>query len=60
MFMEKPSCIRELKQLANSIIEKDTEATMCIAKVKEIVNSDDLSSTEKITKLKEICEEHGK
>lgn len=60
MFMEKPSCIRELKQLANSITERDTEATVCIAKVKEIVNCDDLSSTEKIIKLKEICEEHGK
>lgn len=60
MFMEKPSCIEELKQLADSLTEKDTEATTCIAKVKEIVNSDDLSYMEKITKLKEICTEYGK
>ena len=60
MFMEKPSCIRELKQLAYSLTSNDTETAKCIAKVKEIVNCDDLSSIEKIIKLKEICEEHGK
>lgn len=60
MFIEKPSCIRELKQLANTLTAKDTEVAACIAKVKEIVNCDNLSSMEKIIKLKEICEEHGK
>ena len=60
MFMEKPSCIRELKHIAHSLTVKDTEAVTCIAKVKQIVNSDELSSAEKITKLKEICKEHGK
>jgi hypothetical protein len=58
--MEKPSCIRELKQLAHSLTSNDTETAKCIIKVKEIVNCDDLSSMEKIIKLKEICEEHGK
>jgi diphthamide synthase (EF-2-diphthine--ammonia ligase) len=58
--MEKPSCIRELKQLAHSLTSNDTETAKCIAKVKEILNCGDLSSTEKITKLKEICEEYGK
>ena len=60
MFMERPSCIRELKQLANTLTAKDNEVAVCIAKVKEIVNCDNLSPVEKIIKLKEICKEHGK
>lgn len=60
MFMEKPSCITELKELANSLTDLDMAATACIAKVKEIVNSDDLSAAQKIIKLKEICKDHGK
>lgn len=60
MLMEKPSCIKELKRLSNSLTEMDAAATVCIAKVKAIVNNDDLSSKEKLIKLKEICDEHGK
>jgi hypothetical protein len=60
MFMEKPSCIKELKQLANSLTDRDSDSNACIAKVKEVVNSDDLSASQKITKLKEICKDHGK
>jgi hypothetical protein len=66
MFMEKPSCIKELKRLASSLTDTsvidttDSMTMICISKVKEVVNSDDLSAIQKIIKLKEICKEHGK
>jgi hypothetical protein len=60
MFTEKPSCIKELKQLANSLTARDVESNTCIEKVKEVVNNDGLSASQKITKLKEICKDHGK
>jgi hypothetical protein len=64
--MEKPSCIKELKRLASSLTDTsvidttDSMTMICISKVKEVVNSDDLSAIQKIIKLKEICKEHGK
>jgi hypothetical protein len=60
MIIEKPSCIKELKQLANSLTDKDAKAAVCITKVKEILKNDDLSSAQKIAKLKEICKINGK
>lgn len=60
MFMEKPSCIKELKQLASTLAIKDAETLDCISRVKQVVNNNDLSPMDKIIKLKEICREHGK
>ena len=60
MFMEKPSCINELKQLANSLTEKETDAIECVAKVKEIINNTELTTKEKLIKLKDLCKDHGK
>jgi hypothetical protein len=58
--MEKPSCINELKQLANSLTEKETDAIECVAKVKEIINNTELTTKEKLIKLKDLCKDHGK
>lgn len=60
MFMEKPSCIKELKRLASVISTDDGYSVACMNKVKQIINNDALSPTEQIIKLKEICKEHGK
>lgn len=57
-FMEKPSCIKELKRLSD-VISLDDYAMVCMNKVKEVINSEALSPTEQIIKLKEICKEHG-
>lgn len=59
-FMEKPSCIKELKRLANVISSDDGYSVSCMNRVKQIIDNEALSSTEKIIKLKEICKEHGK
>jgi hypothetical protein len=60
MFMEKPSCIRELKQLAETLSESETAAIKCVAKVKEIINCTELTTSEKLSKLKDLCKDHGK
>jgi hypothetical protein len=60
MLIEKPSCIKEIKKLANSLSDRDTKTTICMTKIEEILKNDDLSSAQKITKLKEICKINGK
>jgi hypothetical protein len=60
MFTEKPSCIKKLKRLANSLTGCETDVTLCVAKVKEIIDNTKLSTTEKLSKLKEFCKEYGK
>lgn len=59
-FSEKPSCISRLKTLRKSLTYADHNSILCMEKVKEIVNDDVLTSTEKIIKLKEICKTHVK
>jgi hypothetical protein len=58
--MEKPSCINQLKRLAGNLTSMDESLYSCITKVKEIAYDDDLTPSEKITKIKELCKEHGK
>ncbi len=53
MFMEKPSCINQLKELASSFASTGIEYNY-MNKVKEIIDNNDLSATQKIIKLKEI------
>ena len=60
MSAEKPSCIKELKILANSLTVKEHDAVDCILKVKNIVNNDEISPAVKILKLKQLCKEYGK
>jgi hypothetical protein len=56
--MEKPSCIKKLKQLANTLTNKDVEATDCIEKLKAVIDNDNLSANQKILKLKELCKNY--
>lgn len=60
MFMEKPSCIKELKQLANSLTIIDIDLKECIDKIKCIVSTKDIDDSQKVLKIKELCKEHGK
>lgn len=60
MFLEKPSCIRELKQLANSLSSADLNLKECIIKIKEIINAKNVDDTQKVHKIKELCKDHGK
>jgi hypothetical protein len=58
--MEKPSCIRELKQLANSLTGIDIDLKGCMDKIKNIVSTKDIDDSQKVLKIKELCEEYGK
>lgn len=60
MFMEKPSCIRELKQLANSLTIVDVDLKECMAKIKDIVSTKEIDDSQKVLKIKELCKKHGK
>lgn len=53
--MDKPSCINELKDLAERLSDRDTNLKECFKKVKSIVNCKKTSAEEKITKIGEIC-----
>jgi len=55
MLMDKPSCIAELKELANSLTDRDVSIKACYAKVKSIINCTETSPEEKVLKIKEIC-----
>jgi hypothetical protein len=57
--MEKPSCINELKRIASSLTISDIDAVECITRVKDIINDSKLTDIEKISKLKDLCEDHG-
>jgi len=55
MIMDKPSCINELKDLAERLSDRDTNLKECFKKVKSIVNCKKTSPEEKIAKIGEIC-----
>jgi hypothetical protein len=55
MFMEKPSCIQELKDLTSKLTDRDISLKSCFKEVKSIVNCKEISDKEKISKIKKIC-----
>lgn len=59
-FMEKPSCINKLKDLADSLSDRDVNVKKCMAKVKEVLHDETLSESQIVDKLKEICNTYGK
>lgn len=60
MFMEKPSCIKELKQLANYLVGDYPDLKDCMCKIKDILENKDINDTQKVLKIKELYKEHGK
>lgn len=53
--MDKPSCIAELKELANTLSDRDISIKACYAKVKSIINCPKTSNEDKVEKIKKIC-----
>ncbi len=53
--MDKPSCINELKELANNLSDRDISLKACYAKVQKIINCKETTPEEKVNKIKEIC-----
>ena len=48
------SCINELKELANKLIEKDSNDKKTIVNIINIIDNKSLSSDDKIAKIKNI------
>ena len=59
-FMEKPSCISQLKDLAESLTDRDANLKKCMSTIKKVIHDENLSSDEIVIKLKDICKTYGK
>jgi len=59
-FMDKPSCIDQLKDLADSLTDRDVNLKKCINHVKEILYNEELTPDEMVSKLKVICNNYVK
>jgi len=55
MLMSKPSCIDELKDLAEKLSDRDMSLKSCFKKVNSIINCKETNDKEKIKKIREIC-----
>lgn len=61
MFIEKPSCIKELKRLASDLVGYDPiNETGCINQIRNVLTLHHLKDKEKLLKIKEICNEYAK
>lgn len=60
MFMGKPSCIAQLKELTDSLSDRDVNLKKCMSSVKSILNNDELSDEQKIAEIKTVCKSYGK
>lgn len=58
--MDKPSCINQLKDLADSLSDRDVNIKKCMKKIKEVLHNEELTSDEIVSKLKDICNNYGK
>jgi len=58
--MDKPSCIEQLKDLAESLTDRDVNLKKCMTKVKKVLHDEKLSPEQTVEKLKEICDQYGK
>ena len=56
VFKDKPSCIDELKELAESLCDRDTLLKSDYKTVKSIINNKDLDNTQKIKKIKSLID----
>ena len=56
MFSEKPSCIRELKELTAKLADRDTLMKKDYRLVKDIIQDTRLNNEQKITKIKNIID----
>jgi hypothetical protein len=58
--MEKPSCIKELKRIATNLFDDPrTEEAACLDQIKNVFNLTQLTDSEKLLKIKQICKENG-
>lgn len=58
--MEKPSCIKELKKIATNLFEDPQQSEIkCLNRIKHIFTLTQLTDSEKILKIKQICKENG-
>jgi len=53
--MDKPSCLDQLKDLAESLTDRDVSIKKCMKKVNEVLHNEELTSDEIVSKLKDIC-----
>jgi hypothetical protein len=58
--MDKPSCLDQLKDLAESLTDRDVSIKKCMKKVNEVLHNEELTSDEIVSKLKDICKNYGK
>lgn len=58
--MEKPSCISQLKDLADSLSDRDINLKKCMSAVKKIIHNDELTNEQKVNEIKTICKGYGK
>ena len=56
VFEDKPSCIDELKKLAQSLSDRDTLLKSDYKTIKSIINNKDLNNTQKIKKIKTLID----
>ena len=56
VFKDKPSCIDELKELAQSLSDRDTLLKSDYKTIKSIINNKDLNNTQKIKKIKTLLD----
>ena len=59
MFMEKPSCIKKLKQISETLLSQ-TPIDECINDIQSVLNMKTTNDNEKLFKIKEICVRYGK
>lgn len=60
MFTDKPSCIKDLKRLANYLTGDSLDVKDYMFKIKNILESKDINDMQKVIKIKELCKEYGK
>ena len=53
--MEKPSCIQELKDLTSKLADRDVSLKESFKQVKTIIDCKKMTATQKIKKIKELC-----
>tara|TARA_R110001632_G_scaffold24698_1_gene68568 strand:+ start:459 stop:677 length:219 start_codon:yes stop_codon:yes gene_type:complete len=56
VFKDKPSCIDELKELVESLSDRDTLLKSDYKTIKSIINNKALNNTQKIDKIKSLLD----
>lgn len=58
--MERPSCIKEIKKLTYNLVNFPTNHNLSINDIKKVINTKELNNDEKLSKIKQICDNYGK